>query len=216
MARQNFSNSVYLSKATALVTATPLTLACFVNPAALSTDAIMVCIGQSGSDANMWDVQIPAASKQVWAETGSTAAGFDHSLDGLSAITTGAFVHVAAVFASPTSRIAYRNGVAGATNATSITPTSLSPGSSVIGNSTGKDNRVNGTVAWVGIWAAALLQPEIAALSQGCHPRRIRPASLVAALNLTGGLSPEPDMVNATGWTVTGALTEIGNPRIFY
>jgi hypothetical protein len=32
---------------------------------------------------------------------------------------------------------------------------------------------------------------------------------------LTGGQSPEPDVVKSTTWPLTGSPTEVANPRIY-
>jgi hypothetical protein len=206
-----------MTKAGALVTAPPLTMACFFTPSSFPTDGAPLTITAAGGTGwqNMLDLAVPSSTKIALAETGSNNVFISTATDGGSAMVAGTLYHLAAVYASTSSRTCYRNGVPGTTIGGFNSPNSLT--TNWVGISSASANTgTRGVISWIGFWAAALTTPEVAALSQGCHPRRIRPASLIASLNLTGGASPEPDLVSPGTWAVNGALTEANNPRIFY
>jgi Concanavalin A-like lectin/glucanases superfamily len=215
MARSGWSTSIYLNKSSvALVTATPLTMALWYNPSSLAADAILLAI-TAANDNNIFDLQVPTASKNGGAETGGSAA-WSIALDGGAALTTGTWVHLAAVFdTGTTSRTAYRNGVAGTTNTGDRTPLTLSQ--SWIGIQKPTGNPATGTIAFPGFWNVKLTDPEIKSLAAGRHPRRVRPGACIGALNLTGAIvsAKEVDLV-AASWPVTGSPTEVANPRIYF
>lgn len=208
----NWTATINIGKV-AMVTAAPMTLACFYLPSSLSADACPITVENTIND--LFDLQIPAADKRVYAETGAGGVYADAS-DGLSATSTGQWYFCGAVFTAVNSRQAWRgtNGtlVGGTVNTTSLTP--ATPTTAWIGGSFtgGSINGCRGTIAWVGIWAAALVQAELQSLALGRHPRRVRPQSIVAALNLTE--NPAVDLVGSP-WTVTSGLTEAVNPPIY-
>jgi Concanavalin A-like lectin/glucanases superfamily len=127
----------------------------------------------------------------------------------------GVWYNITGVFASATSRLVYRNGVAGTANTTSVIPVGLSQ--NIIGKST-SGNTAKGTIGFAAIWSAALTAVEVQAINQGANMRRIRPASLISLLYLTGPLANENDFVSPTAWTYAGGgvPNEANNPRIFF
>ena len=89
--------------------------------------------------------------------------------------------HYAGVFVSGSSRTPYTNGVAGAENTTTvaaITPTFTNIGAFYAGTATAIQF-MDGLIAEVGIWNAALTASEIASLAKGMTCDKIRPQSLV-------------------------------------
>jgi hypothetical protein len=89
--------------------------------------------------------------------------------------------HYAGVFASGVSRTPYTNGVAGSENTTSvasITPTFTNIGAFYAGTST-PIQFMDGLIAEVGIWNAALTAAEIASLAKGMTCDKVRPQNLV-------------------------------------
>jgi hypothetical protein len=68
---------------------------------------------------------------------------------------------------------------------------------------------IDGPIAFVGLWGAALTDAEMSALGKGFHPMLIRPGALVLAADLTRTTQARQ------GFTVTSSgLTVADNPRI--
>jgi hypothetical protein len=210
-----WSNTLNVSKATALVTAPPLTLAAWVYITGIGIDDCPVCIGGS-TDANMFDLVVLHSTFIAQAEIG-VAGTFAESNSASAISATSVWAHLAGVYASATSRLIYLNGVAGTVNTTNLTITPANLTQNLIGCTPANGNRMQGNVAFTGIWNAALTAPEVLSLASGRHPRRVRPGSILSALNLTGSnASGEVDLVSKTAWTVNGTLTEFANPRVYF
>jgi Concanavalin A-like lectin/glucanases superfamily len=204
--------SLNVAKAPSPITSVPLTMGVWVYMTATSVDAGPMTIGGS-TDANMFDLAIPHSNLIPQAESGASSVYAQSNAAG--AVVANTWFHLAGVYASATSRLIYVNGVPGTVNATSITPLTITQ--IIIGASPSNGNRLAGNAAFPGVWSAALTGPEILSLAQGRHPRRVRPASILAALNLTGATSgTEIDLVSGTPWNVNGTLTEVANPRIYF
>ena len=215
MARSGWLNTVYVSKPVPLVTAPPLTMACFFNPSLFSgSDNIPMCVGGT-ADANMLDLQVPIAVKQAWAESGA-ASTYSHSAETQTAMVVGTWYHIAAVFASNTSRLVYRNGVAGTLDTTSIAITPANLTQTFVGKSPSSGNNAShGSIAWAGFWNIDLSASDIMSLSQGRSPKRVRPGNIIGCPLMTGAVIAEVDPVSLV-WTIAGAITETANPPIYF
>jgi len=130
--------------------------------------------------------------------------------------------HVAAVFASSASRLAYLNGVAGTVNTTDVTP-ATTPDRTAIGVQIKSDgSRSNGaTVEYLSeaaIWNVALTAAEILQLAAGYSPLFVRPESLIAYPGLIRGDSSgnEPDRVGGFTFVEQGTVGVQTHPRVFY
>lgn len=216
MAR-NFVTNGRLNLGSAAVSATPLTLAAWVNPANITGNHVAVGMFQIdgvGSSADAWYLQFGGATggdpvQAITAQTNtfavaSTATGFSANV----------WTHGAAVFESATSRIAYINGGNSGTNATSKTPTGVTD--TVIGafNAGAAYNHTAVKIAEVGIWDVALTAEEVAALADGVSPLLIRPANLVKYVPILGTASPERDFMGGE-WTVTNT-SQVAHPPMRY
>jgi len=84
--------------------------------------------------------------------------------------------HVCGVFASSTSRLVYRDGVAGNPNTLSRNPMDLSI--VTIGCLLDLTTLFNGYISDVAMWSEALTQEDITSLSKGFSAKRIRPQHL--------------------------------------
>ena len=173
------------------ISAVPLTLACWVNPATVSGADAMVEL-DDGTDTN--DVFLLYLATGV-INAFTSAAGVSSTATAGTAIGTGAWSHAAGVFASATSRVAYKNGVAGTEETTSRIPTTID--SVRLGSQVGT-NFMDGTLAEVGIWNVALDAGEIAALAKGFSPQLIRPASLIHYYPLIRGTVNQGGSSNTT------------------
>lgn len=177
-------SSQYLSVGSAVLTAVPLTMACWFNSDSTTTTQALVAINGNGSSGTGETRFAMVAGGALSGDPVAISAKNTSGTDGLAQTSTGysanTWTHAAGVFTSNTSRTAYINGGNTGTNSTSVTPNSLTR--TVIGASnteSGVSFYANARIAEVGIWNVALSAAEIASLADGMKCNRIRPASLV-------------------------------------
>lgn len=187
-----------IQAASAVLTAMPLTMACWFNATALDNAHRLLSL-TDGSTNNRFQIGISVANAVLGliASGGSSA-----NATSTASITAGAWYHCAAVFTSATSRAVYLNGGNKGTNATNLTPSGLNV--TALGND--GTTTCNGKVALPAIWNSAHSDGEIAALAAGLHPRLLQTqrANLVFAPPLDGS-SPEKDLISGLSLTVTNA-----------
>lgn len=199
----------YLMRPAAVVAGPPLTLALhfYINDAANSP--YLIGLGSTADSYNYLTlrnmtgrkIQIQARSRAVPGDaTGVTA----------NAWSAGAWQHLCGIFASTASRTAILNGdVAGkGVSTVAIDPPGLdrtSVGALVRASPVGF---VNGRVAEVAVWNAALTEAEAVALAKGIAPTAIRPANLVAYWPLGGRFGP----LDADRWKSALNLTPMNGP----
>ena len=192
MARSFNGSTQYGSVGSAIVTAAPLTLAAWVSPTTVTGNYALVSIGHNAAGDQRFVLGL-LSSNIICQAVLNGSGGLATSA---ATVLTNTWQHAAAVFASSTSRAAYRNGTAKGTNATNITPgtpTITTVGAQFVGSATASFF-YSGLIAEAGIWNAALSDQEIAALALGVPPFRVRPAALVGYWPLWGFGSPEPDL----------------------
>lgn len=171
----------------------PVSLTCWALVGS-ATEAVLMGIGLRAA-ANDYIV-INTISGSFRAQVGSGA--FYYADSGVFATNT--WRHVAAVFASATSRIIYVDGVARATNTTSLTPASdtatLGVAGLVIPFFGGFGGNWAGTVAEAAFWTNALTASDVAVLAAGAGPSAIpyTPLRWFRLSNATdlGGLTGSP------------------------
>lgn len=201
----------YLEYASAaIISAEPLTIAGWGRSDSITVNQVVGAIWSfevGGSEG--WRIRFSGAVASDPIEATHTQNG---GATGTSASATGysanVWTHAAGVFASTTSRIAYKDGVAGTEN-TTLSQTSAGIDRTLIGaryeNTPAITDAFSGDIAEVGFWNVALTAGEVAALAKGVRPLLIRPASLVAYYPIMGRYSPEINLVDTTVMTVTGA-----------
>lgn len=128
---------------------------------------------------------------------------------------TGTWFHAAGVVSSVSSRTVYYNYSNSGTNTSTIGVPSLSR--VVVGADFGGgawEGFMNGSIAEVGIWNAALTNPEILSLSRGISCRNIRPQNISFYSPLIRNLS---DMRQAQNISLTNnnSATVSNHPRIY-
>jgi hypothetical protein len=181
-------SSEHLYNNNAVVSGTPLTLACFVrgndNPA---SGISAMSIADSGGDLDYHYIALSGPGGGQVGFCGSRRGGtLDYGIAG--SWTLNQWHHLGGVFASSTSRTGYLDGVGGTPNTTSITPTGLDKtGIGAIVRST-LANPFSGDIAEVAVWNIDLTDDEMAALAAGFCPLLIRPGNLVAYWPLIRGL----------------------------
>jgi hypothetical protein len=227
MAR-TFANSTgdRLTLASSAITAAPLTISCWLKLTAPSASGRVVvdiknsAAASSGRNSFMLAMN---STETFLARTGVASAA---SVSGNTAvISAGVWYHVAATFASATSRYAWLDGVATTQGTTSRVPAGINQ------ITIGCEQYASGTfitpwhgeIAEVAVWNAALedspgatpgASTEIAMLSKGASPLLVRPQNLVYYWPVVGqGAGPEIDLISAAGVTVTGTANA-PHPRI--
>ena len=120
--------------------------------------------------------------------------------------------HGASVFSSTTNRIAYFNGASGTSNTASVSPSGFNTFDIGTRYSPTLGNYLNGRVAEVGIWNAALTAAEIASLAKGMTPDKIRPQNLVFYAPLVRNLQ---DVKGGLAITNNNGATVANHPRVY-
>lgn len=215
MARDFNGSTDYLYNASSPITAMPLTLACWVCPDSLTVDGYPIGIYNSGAN-GFYGINIGGA------QTGDpvqahhqTDTGGNARASTSTGYSTGVWQHVAAVFASSTSRAAYLNGTNKGTNTTSTGTTTVSRISVGARYLSSVSQYFDGKVAMPCWWNVALSDDEIAQLATGVHPYTVRPDAIVAFVRIDGS-SPEPDEWGGYSMTVGGTPASYEDPPINY
>jgi len=213
------ASSQYLQVGSAVVTSTPLTMACWFNCDSADLSCCLVSVTNSGNAGNLTRFALFARGNVAGDPV--TAIASNTFSNGIADTTAGYIVgkwhHGCAVFTSTTSRSVYIDGGSSATNTTSITPTLLDRtniGVQFLQNAGGTSgiNFADGLIAEVGIWNAALTQPEIASLAKGMTCDKIRPQSLVFYAPLVRNLQ---DAKGGLTITNNGGATVATHPRVY-
>lgn len=182
-----FPGKRVLANATPAVTATPCTLAAWFwwdivrHNAAGASSGIHSIIGlinsASSSIRNNFTLWISASQLLATTCSNTALSSATHTLP----LFPYRWVHLAAVFASTTSRIPFINGAAGPTDTTSVaTPTGIN---GVILVQTGIQGAGASppycAVADIGVWNVALTTAEVLRLAGGAPPSHVNKAGLV-------------------------------------
>lgn len=203
------ASSHALSAAAVPATAVPLTLAAWVKTDDNTKALNILQIRTAFTD--LFRLRTSIAGKVV-AQTGQASVFVTATSSATLANNT--WTHVAAVFATASSRIVYVAGVNSGSDSNSSTPSGVN--TTDIGS--GSDTGATFQVAWPAIWTAALSAGEVAALAAGLDPRLLQ--SQRAALSDFWpliGASPEPDAIAAArNFTVTGATRSDDPGNLIY
>lgn len=210
------ASSQYLSHASALLTAVPLTAACWFNSDNDANEQNLFGIGDTGaanSDRFQMNIDGSAPGDPV---TVITRAG------GSAAITTttaaysiNTWHHACGVWAAVDSRTAYLDGGNSATNTTSRTPAGLDVTYIGARASQTPSGYMRGRIAEMGVWNVVLDAAEIAALAKAVCPLLIRPDSLVMYCPMIGRYDPEIELIGGANFTLVNAPTNGDHCRVF-
>ena len=213
MGRSFNGSSAYLEASSAAVTAEPLTMACWFNPANVTSSFAQMSIGTSGGSAR-WQMLSAGATAGDPIQATSGASGGGASAASKNGILASTWQHGAAVFPANNSRTAYLNGVAGTTDTVGITVSGVDR--TIIGArySTTIGLFFNGLVSDAAIWNVALNGSEIASLAYGTCPLFIRPESLVFYNPLNDRWTY--DQARGLFLTDTGPTGAADDPSILY
>jgi hypothetical protein len=162
----------YLTVASALATAAPLTIAAWFRKSGTATKNGIFLRATANSN-NLFGFYF-GSSSSVRGYTSANSGQSDFAASG--SYSTNTWSHACFVEASATSRTIYRDGGNSATNTTSRTPAGINQ--LEIAHFSG-GTTFDGQFAEVGIWNAALTADEVASLADGITCDKVRPQSLV-------------------------------------
>lgn len=208
------ASTQYLEYNGTIVTAAPLTLACWFRSNDTAASQTLISIGDGASVNNYF--LIAANGDQVGDPIRAVARGTaDNPASTTAGFTANTWHHAAGVFTSSTDRAAFLDGGNKGTNAVAGTPAGLDR--TAIGRlyRSVPTSYMSGEIAVPAIWDVALTDAEVAMLALGIVPWLVRPSNLVACWPMFGYSSPELDMIGSIGMTVTGA-TVADQPRLIY
>lgn len=204
------NNGVFLSVSNAVVSQTPLTIAAWNKVTDINTAQAVVSICTNNGTHRFQIVLVANTARYRCNAVGSSATGF---AEATASATAGTWGHVAAVFSSDSSRTCYFNG--GNSGTSSVTSTLSETLSQVqIGSVyiNGNSNYMNGDIAEVGIWNAALTASEVASLGKGITCNQVRPQSLVFYAPLIRDIN---DIARGVSISNTNSATVSNHPRIY-
>ena len=202
------ASSMYGTNAAAPVTAMPLTLCAWVNMPVDLLFRVPISIN-SNSYAEAFTIYADATTLGAYQFAGGTSVAST-----IAGLTAGTWTHVAAVFASTTSRTIYKAGVAGTENTTSKTAPAGLNTVRVGLEATDGASYWNGLIAEAAVYSVALSADDIASLASGFSPLLIRPDALAAYWPLIGAYSPEIDVRGNFPLTLTNTPTQADHCRV--
>lgn len=219
MARDFDGSTHYAEFNAAILTAMPITMACWFRPDIVTALETLMSISRNNNTTQFWAIYfagatagdpIRAAANQSGTQVNAVSTA---GANGVASV----WYHAAGVFASSTDKRAFFNGGNRGNNTTANTPANTVNKTNIATYYSALNTRTsffNGRIAEAGIWNVALDDDEIAALGAGLCPLLMRPQSLIGYWPLIGYASPEDDWhprsVNATdrAMTLTGPPTQ--------
>lgn len=208
------ASSQYLSLASAVRTAAPLTMSCWFNTSDNTNFQVLMALVNTTTTANFFrlslrgDVAADPVEFTINSGTATPRTSTTYSIN--------AWNHACAVETSTASHAVYLNGGGVGTSTGSQTPTGL------VGTQIGRYQNgatpagyFSGSIAEAAIWSVALTADEVLELAAAVSPRRVRPASLVAHWPIFGINSPETNGLSTGDMTVNAAPVYSDHPRMF-
>jgi hypothetical protein len=193
----------YLTVASAPVAAAPLTIAAWFRKASTATKN-GIFLRASANSANSFGFYFTTVLRGYVQDAPGTA-----DFAATQSYSANTWTHACLVEASTTSRTIYQNAGNSATNTTSRVPAGIN----AIDIATfGGATNFNGQFAEIGIWSAALTQPEVASLAAGMTCDKVRPNALVFYAPLIRSLQ---DLSRAAAITNNNTATVANHPRVY-
>jgi hypothetical protein len=185
------------------------TVACWYKPSSIANGTALG-LGDTGGS-SYCALGMNASGNAFIETTGNNATA--------GVLTNGAWAHIAGVQSSATSRIAYKDGVAGSadTGSGDVFGANRVTAGGLMLNGT-RLSFAGGSVAHVAIWSSALTAGNVASLAGGARPDAVSSGTLVFYSELVGTASPEDDLVGALDlvWGAGGAAPsqDTNNPAV--
>jgi len=192
MARNFNGTSARIHVSSAVVTATPYTMACWFRTTNMTQVSALLSLTSSSNQYSTLFFRGDVASGPI--DILIEAGGAQNVARSTTGCTSGQWHHACGVFTSAASRTVYLDGGSSATNTASNNPTL---NQTEIGAWL-SSFWFSGDIAEVGVWNVALTAAEVASLAKGVSPALVRPQSLVTYLPL---IRDVVDVRSATGFT---------------
>lgn len=196
-----FSFNQALSRSGSLVTGPPFSVSAWVNITASMPTGGCVFAACAASQNDSYQINFNGLVPRLLTFTSGSGPIITGSAQPLNT-----WIHVVGVWSSTTSRSLYVNGVLIGTDATTAAPPS--PLNNFIGAVAigGSDfHSLFGLIAYLGVYNTGLIQSQVTSLFGEFDPSVAVPTGLISFPRLAAGLSPEPDTISTTAWTVTGS-----------
>lgn len=205
------ASSQHLLVSSAPVTTYPFTLACWFKTSSTSAQ-ILMSLGVANQSSFHRIFINTSGTFQVFGDSFNTAYGVSAAGSG-SPITVNTWAHAAVVYSSETSRLAYKDGIAGVENTASVPAPGVN--SLMIGGNYDPSPTAffNGDIAECCVYNAALTAGEVLALARRHRPHSVRPQNLARYDRLIRDLQSLRGGANLTN--VNGA-TVSPHPAIIY
>ena len=214
MARNFNGTTQYLeSTATPPAVGPPLSIAAWFNGTTFTGGRTVAGLARSSGTTQRLAL---VASEGVIAAV-SQSSGQTRSAGSSGSVTAGAWTHGLAVFASSTSRAAYRDGTNKGTNTQSSSPTGVNRtdvGATYI--SAAVAHYFSGDIAEVAMWNVALTDADALILSKGIPPYLVKGENLVCYWPLLGRYSPEISLLGGFDLTLNNAPAVAVHPPMRY
>jgi hypothetical protein len=212
MAYEFNGTNQYLSTASAPATAVPLTLACWFYPYTITANYILFQI-TDGTDLNRFGLGALGGISGDPIRAFVTGSPVAAEIDSTTGFVSNSWQHACGVFSQNNSRTVYLNAANSATNTTLTTPSGLNKVEIAFRTASGVPGLfLNGRLAEVGIWNAALTSAEIASLAKGMTCDKVRPESLVFYAPLVRDLQ---DISGGLTITNNNSATVATHPRVY-
>jgi hypothetical protein len=187
----------------------PFTISCQFNPKNITQNMVLAAISDAGGG-NRCVMVLGGALAGDPVRIDVLGAG---AADSTVGFTSNAWQHACGVWSSTTSRTVYLNGSNSSTSTASVVQQTINR--VLIGMRTSNDVNglfMEGFIAEVGIWNAALTAAEVASLADGMTCDKVRPQNLVFYAPLVR------DLIDAKGGlTITNnnGATVANHPRVY-
>lgn len=210
------ASSEYATSSTTPVAGLPLTLACWFNSDNITDAQALMGIEVAGATGTRIRLAILGQSGDVLSAQKKEGESATVSANSTSSYSADTWHHAALTSSGATDLTVYLDGGNSASNSTSSNPSSMDGIWVGATESTGTlIQYLSGSLAEIGIWNVALTASEIASLSDGVSPLKIRPQSLQCYWPMIGKNSPESDVVGGYDLTLSGTASS-EHARVYY
>ena len=210
------ASSEFMRYGSAVVSAAPLTMACWFKGDDLTADSCALSITDKDTNVDYFGLFVRKTDTYAnKVEYGArSAAGGSPTAATTTAWSANTWHHVCGVEISTASRAVYIDGGSKGTETTDITPLNLDRTTVGVLDRLSPVLYASGRIDHVSIWNVALTDAEVAQLAAGASPLLIRPTGLVAYWMLVGGVLV--DVIGGVTLTNNGAAVDPDHSPLWY
>ena len=196
-----------------LITAYPFTISAWtrldVLPSVKGDEEVVFELQQNNNSDNFWNLRLDDGSTNKLQFNARASAGTTQVAQTSNTIVVDTWSHVFASGVSATDRTNILNGDVSSkgTSTGSSTPVSIQR-TSIGYAQAGTTDFLDGRIAEVFLWDAALTDNEGASLSNGVSPYRVRPGNIIHHWPLYGRNNPEPNFVGTSDMTFVNSPSQ--------